>query len=80
MTQETIYYLPEYTDEGGEFCGTLEKIANDLVDENFGVDPLDGQTYAATREVIAYVACHCTAAGYVIPDVLPGELIAQDGE
>lgn len=76
MSEMTIYYLPKYTDEGGDFSGDLAKIAQDLEDENIGVDPLDGQTYRATREVIGYIACHRTAAGYVIPDTIPGDLLA----
>lgn len=76
MTQKTFYYLPEYTDEGGEFCGDLAKIANDLNDVNFGMDPLDGETYRAVRQDYVYVPCHCTAAGYEIPAMLPGPLLA----
>jgi hypothetical protein len=72
----TMYYLPEYTDEGGEFVGSLATIASHLTDETIGLNPKDGQTFAATQEVLAYVACHCTAAGYVIPENLPGDLLA----
>lgn len=78
MTTRTSYYMNDFTDEGGEFGGSLAKIATDCGNEDFEFRPAPGEPIASTRIEYTYVPCPRGADGnYQIPQPLPGTLHAM---